>query len=227
MSRGSRRSGPSHALVSVYERFGRMLANGIPEKESSDLGRDQAGSGGTAAAPQNQSRPVSKAGQTDQVAVLAGVFGAAACAFSWARFSSHSAFFLARRSRLRRAVRGSCGLPIVGGCLAEVFHDVADNSYSRPRKRARARARARKSPCISERLLCTGARELPRGDPKSQKEREARGSGTSTGTGTSTGQKRAEIRPSVRRVFPVMSRAWERRSRPAFRPFRAASRRSS
>src|ERR1700753_2304794 len=48
-----------------------------------------------------------------QVAVFAGAFGFAASAFSRARFSSHSAFFLARRSRLRRAVRGSCGLSLV------------------------------------------------------------------------------------------------------------------
>ena len=40
-------------------------------------------------------------------------FGLAASAFSAARFWSQRAFFLGARSRLRREVRGSCGLPMV------------------------------------------------------------------------------------------------------------------
>lgn len=124
MSRGVGDPARYVQMFSVYERFGRKLANGFPEKRARIWGTFREGY------PKNLSGREN--GQSPQVAVLAGVLGAAACAFSWARFSSHSAFFLARRSRLRRAVRGSCGLPIVRGCLAEVFGRVALKSYSCP-----------------------------------------------------------------------------------------------
>jgi len=164
MSRGGRQSGPLRCHCSVYERFGRRLANGIPEKESSDLGHFSGG------APKTCRTGERDAGPWLQVAVLAGVLGAAACAFSWARFSSHSAFFLARRSRLRRAVRGSCGLPMVGGCLAELLCRVALKSSGSRRKRAvpvPVPEIGRLFP-IPDR---TGARGLLRGDPKSCRER--------------------------------------------------------
>ena len=159
MSRGGRQSGPLRGHCSVYERFGRRLANGIPEKESSDLGHFSGG------APKTCRTGERDAGPWLQVAVLAGVLGAAACAFSWARFSSHSAFFLARRSRLRRAVRGSCGLPMVGGCLAELLCRVALKSSGSRRKRAvpvLVPEIGRLFP-IPDR---TGARGLLRGDPQ-------------------------------------------------------------
>ena len=122
-----------------------------------------------------------KDGRTDQVAVLAGVLGAAACAFSWARFSSHSAFFLARRSRLRRAVRGSCGLPIVGGCLAEVFRCVALKSSRRPRKRARARVRARKSSTPTPARPALAHASCREATPQILEKRGRAGTGTFTG----------------------------------------------
>src|SRR5450755_2900584 len=125
MSRGARDSGRAAVLAADS---GRRIARGVPEQRARIQGTSGRGCPETVADR--------KYGRIYQVAVFAGVLGLAASAFSRARFSSHSAFFLARRSRLRRLVRGSCGLPIVGGCLAEVFGAVPTISPAKASGRA-------------------------------------------------------------------------------------------
>jgi len=178
--------------------------------------------------PKNQIAPPFRRTGATQVAVLAGVLGAAACAFSWARFSSHSAFFLARRSRLRRAVRGSCGLPIVGGCLAEVFGCVALISHRLQRARAGARARARKSARLAPgrpALAHAGGWEAA----QNLQSRERRGEiGHDHGHVYVhvTGRAEGAVTWSERRAFLARWPSAGRRPRLVFRPFRAVSRRS-
>src|SRR5450755_4542213 len=110
MSRGARDSGRAAVLAADS---GRRIARGVPEQRARIQGTSGRGRPETVADR--------KYGRIYQVAVFAGVLGLAASAFSRARFSSHSAFFLARRSRLRRAVRGSGGLPMLVALFSRGF----------------------------------------------------------------------------------------------------------